>query len=115
MSRDWPLFAADMLDFCRKVMAFSEGLDFETFAHTPKEKDALLLNIVLLGEAASHIPEDMRAAWTEIPWREVVATRNALVHGYFAINDDILWDIVTREIPLLEANLVRLLEQYPAD
>lgn len=45
MSRDWPLFAADMLDFCRRIEDFSDGLDFETFIASPKERDALLMNI----------------------------------------------------------------------
>ena len=115
MSRDWPLFAADMLDFCRRIEDFSDGLDFETFTASPKERDALLMNIVLLGEAAAHIPEDIRRVWPDIPWRQIVATRNALVHGYFAISDSILWDLVTGAVPALSPHLARLVDQHPAD
>ena len=115
MSRDWPLFAADMLDFCRTIMAYSEHLDFAAFARSPKERDALLLNIVLLGEAAGHVPAEVRAVWPAIPWSEIVATRNALVHGYFAISDKILWDIVKREVPALASHLKQLVDQHPAD
>lgn len=115
MSREWPLFVADMLDFCQRVLEFSEGLEFKTFAQGTRERDALLLNIILLGEAASHVPEEIRSAWKDIPWREMVATRNALVHGYFAISDAILWDIVTKEIPVLVPQLNKLLEQNPTD
>lgn len=115
MSRDWQLFAADMLDFCGKISSYAEDLDYDTFACSPKERDALLLNIVLLGEAAGHIPEEIRGAWPVIPWREMVATRNALVHGYFAISDKILWDIVKHEVPMLLPHLKQLVEQHPAD
>ncbi len=115
MSREWPLFLADMLDFCQRILEFSEGLEFEEFARGNRDRDALLLNIILLGEAASHVPEEIRSTWKEVPWREIVATRNALVHGYFAMSDAILWDIVTKEIPALLPRLQRILEQHPAD
>ncbi|MDP2431186.1 MAG: DUF86 domain-containing protein [Pseudomonadota bacterium] len=115
MSRDWPLFAADMLDFCHRITAYAEGLDFDALARAPKDRDALLFNIVLLGEAAAHIPMDIRAGWPAIPWTEIVATRNALVHGYFAISDRILRDIVANEVPALITQLARLVEQHPAD
>lgn len=115
MSRDWPLFTADMLDFCDKIVAYSEGLDLDALTWAPKDRDALLLNIVLLGEAAAHVPGDVRADWPEIPWTEIVATRNALVHGYFAISDMILRDIVRDEVPALIPHLQRLVQQHPAD
>ncbi len=114
MSRDWSDCVADMLERCGKIAEFSVGLDFQTFSRREKDYDALLLNILLLGEAASQISEDIRKNWPAIPWREIVATRNALIHGYFAINDKILWDIVINEIPDLQSGLKNILASSQA-
>ena len=62
-------------------------------------------NIELIGEAATHIPVEIREANPDIPWRMIVATRNRLIHGYLGIDDDTLWSIVQDDIP----NLVRSL------
>lgn len=56
MSREWPLFVADMLDYCLRVLDYSDGLEYQAFAQGTRERDALLLNIILLGEAANPVP-----------------------------------------------------------
>lgn len=114
MSRDWWAFLEDMQEACQKIQSYSESLGQESFACHGETYDAILLNILLLGEAASHIPPAVRDTLPEVPSREVVATRNSLIHGYFAINDAILWEIVHREVPMLAAYLTRLREQRPS-
>ncbi|WP_418953553.1 DUF86 domain-containing protein [Zeimonas sediminis] len=63
--------------------------------------DATLRNHELIGEAATHIPAEIRAANPQIPWRQIIATRNRLIHGYLGIDDDTLWSIVEADIPAL--------------
>lgn len=70
--------------------------------------DATLRNLELLGEAARHIPEEVRARAPDIPWRRIVGVRNILIHGYLGIDNDIVWDIVTKEIHNLLPDLERL-------
>jgi uncharacterized protein with HEPN domain len=60
-----------------------------------------LRNLELIGEAASRVPEAIRTAHPEIPWRMVVATRNRLIHGYLGIDDDTIWSIVQDDVPKL--------------
>jgi uncharacterized protein with HEPN domain len=59
----------------------------------------------MIGEAAMHIPEAVRAATPHIPWRLIVATRNRLIHGHLGIDNDVLWTIVKDDIPALLAQL----------
>ncbi len=66
-------------------------------------------NLELIGEAATHIPQDIRDQSPKIPWRQVIATRNRLIHGYLGIDDEILWSIVQDDIPELLVNLLNLL------
>ena len=61
--------------------------------------DATLRNLELIGEAATHIPEGVRAAHPEIPWRMIIATRNKLIHGYLGIDNDTLWSIIQDDVP----------------
>jgi len=68
--------------------------------------DATLRNLELIGEAATHIPAEIREANPEIPWRLIVATRNRLVHAYLGIDDDTIWSIIQDDIPDLLAALI---------
>lgn len=104
-TREWRLYIADMIGFCERVLQFNRRTSRAEFASEPMRYDATLRNIELIGEAATHIPEAMRAAHPEIPWRMVIATRNRLIHGYAGIDDDVLWTIVETDVPALLKNL----------
>jgi len=69
---------------------------------------ALLKLVEIVGEAATRISDVTQAAQPAIPWREIIGTRNRLVHGYDAVDYDILWDIVTADFPPL-ANQIKTL------
>jgi uncharacterized protein with HEPN domain len=62
----------------------------------------------LVGEAATQIPDAVRAANPQIPWRLIIATRNRLIHGYLGIDDDTLWSIIRSDVPALLSELLKL-------
>jgi len=99
--REWRFYLDDMIGFAEKVLAYTDGLDQAGFVASELTYDATLRNLELIGEAATHIPDDVRAAHAEIPWRMIIATRNRLIHGYLGIDDDVLWSIVRDEVPVL--------------
>jgi uncharacterized protein with HEPN domain len=99
--REWRFYLDDMIDFAGKVLAYTEGLDQAGFVASGLTYDATLRNLELIGEAATHIPDEVRAAHPEIPWRMIVAARNRLIHGYLGIDDDTLWSIIRDEVPEL--------------
>jgi uncharacterized protein with HEPN domain len=107
--REWRFYVEDMIAFCDKALAYTIGLDRSTFAADPMRYDATLRNLELIGEAATHVPEDVRLTAADVPWRMVVAARNRLIHGYLGIDDDTLWSIVTDDLAPLRAALARLL------
>jgi len=73
-----------------------------------RSHDAALRNLELIGEAATQVPEYVRAAHSQIPWRLVIAPRNRLIHGYLGIGNDVLWTIIEDDISSLLAELRRL-------
>ncbi len=80
----------------------------EEFESNSLSYDAKTRNIELIGEAATRIPEEIRASNPSIPWRQIIATRNQLIHGYLGIDNDVLWSIVQDDIPSLLQQLQKL-------
>jgi len=78
------------------------------------ERDELLQtwflrHLQIIGEAARATSEDVRALAPEVPWRQIAGMRNVLVHGYFEIDTDLVWDAATRDAPALKSSMERLL------
>jgi uncharacterized protein with HEPN domain len=111
--REWHFYISDMIGFCERILAFTEGVSRTEFSVDAMRYDATVRNIELVGEAATHVPEPVRQASSEIPWRMIIATRNQLIHGYAGIDDDVLWSIVQTDIPTLLANLHVLKKKTP--
>ncbi len=109
-SRQWHFFVQDMIDFCEKALAYTEGMTQEAFVEDSRTYDATLRNLGLVGEAATHIPVAVRDAHPEIPWRAVIGPRNHIVHAYLGIDDDTVWSIIQDAIPTILPQLRRLLE-----
>jgi len=99
--REWRFYIDDMIDVAEKVLAYTEGLDQTGFEMSGMTYDATLRNLELISEAANHIPQEARAAYPEIPWRMLIATRNRLIHGYLGIDNDTLWSIIQDDVPEL--------------
>lgn len=113
MSREWKLYFDDMLECCEKIMSYTQGLTRDQFESNRLIYDATLWNVQLFGEAAKNIPEEIRNQMVEVPWRELMSMRNRLVHGYFGINNAILWQVIEIEVPKLNKSLLHISSSLP--
>lgn len=112
MSRAKALRTADYLDHIleaiAQIAAYTEGVDSEAFSKDRKTQDAVIRNLEIIGEAcnniARHHPE-FEAQHPEVPWRFAYEMRNALAHGYFAVDVAIVWQTVQRDLPLLRTQI----------
>ncbi len=109
--REWGFYLDDMISFAEKALAYTNGLDQNGFVASGLNYDATVRNLELMGEAATHIPAKVRDAYPSIPWRQLIATRNRLIHGYLGIENDTLWSIITDDIPGLLPELRKLKDQ----
>ena len=98
-----------MLEAAEKALGFASGKNRADLDTDPLLLFALVRAIEIIGEAASRVSADQRAASPTLPWSAIVAMRNRLIHAYFDIDRDIVWRTVTEEIPLLRSRLVQLL------
>ncbi len=101
MNRVYDDSLRDMLENALRAIQFVEGMDFEAFAKDEKTIYAVVRAIELIGEAARGIPENIRAKYPGIPWRDVAAMRNKLVHNYFGVNLEVVWQTIHEDLPLL--------------
>ena len=108
LQREWRFYVKDMIGFAEKVTLYTDRLDQDKFVASGLNYDATVHNLILLGEAATHIPEHVRVFADEINWKQIIGTRNRLIHGYAGINNDIVWDIIQNEIPALIGQLYAL-------
>ncbi len=105
MSRDWRLYWQDVLTCCDKVVRYTEGMDQRAFEVDDRTYDAVVRNLEVIGEAAKQLPVEARQLATQVEWRKIAGLRDVLAHAYFGIDNDILWDVVTNEVPRLRAAL----------
>jgi len=105
MSRNHLLFLKDMRESCEKIQRYVHEITHKEFLSDDKTYDAVLRNLIVIGEAAKNVPEKVRNFYTDVAWREISGFRDIAVHNYFGIDEDILWDIIQNEIPALLINL----------
>jgi len=109
--RKWHLRIRDILASIERIIEYTINLDFEQFRSDPKTFDAVVRNFEIIGEAAAHVPEEIVADHSEIPWQDMRDMRNVLAHEYFGINENIVWDTIQDDLPPLVSQLKSLLEK----
>lgn len=111
MSRDYRLYLEDIEEACRKILRYTDGLSFAAFIDDDKTFDAVVRNLEIIGEAAKHIPRDVRERHSSIPWSRIAGLRDIVAHGYFGLDVDILWDIIQNHVPALLDDVQQALRQ----
>lgn len=108
-TRHWRCYLNDMIQFCERILYYTFDVsDQQGFVTDGRTFDATLRNLELLGEAARHVPSAVQAATERIAWREIIGMRNRLAHGYLSIDNDLVWQTVQTEVPILLRSLRRL-------
>ncbi len=109
--RDPAVLMKDMLDHAREALEAAQGRSRGDL-DTDRMLQVFLTHMVeIVGEAASRVPREERERYAHLPWAEIVGIRNRLVHGYAYVDLDILWNVVTRDLPPLIADLERILAE----
>ena len=108
--RIWKFRIQDILESVRSIMEYVQGMDYDTFQNDPKTFDAVVRRLMIIGEAATHIPDDVSEKYPNIEWRQMAGMRNILVHEYFGVSEKIVWDTIQVDLPSIISPLEKLLE-----
>ena len=101
-----------MMESAEKALQFIAGMKFEEFVEDEKTVYAVTRAIEIIGEAARKIPIDIRDTYPEIPWREIIGTRDKFIHDYFGIHLSVIWRTMQEDLPILVKQLKNMLNDF---
>jgi len=107
--REWRVRIEDILDAIARIQRYTADLELASFVADEKTLDAVSFCFGIIGEAARHVPDDVVSAHPELPWPDMRAMRNVVVHEYFGVTHETLWKTAREDLPGLVEPLRRLL------
>ncbi len=102
-----------ILDEISFVLKATAGKDKETVIDDPVLSRAVIRSLEIIGEACTKLDPDFKAVHPNIEWRKMSGTRNRLIHDYFGVDYDIVWDIIINKLPVLSDGIAEIIDEYP--
>lgn len=109
--REWLVRLEDILEAISKIASYTTGLDLAAFEADERTRDAVVWNFAVTGEAARLVPSEIVARFPDVPWASMRGMRNIVIHEYFGIDVEIVWETATRNLPALEPRLRQIVEE----
>lgn len=111
MPRDYKVYLDDILDAVTKIRNYTSGMNLEGLKGDSRTLDAVVRNLEVIGEAAKKIPEDVRLRYPAIEWKKIAGLRDILIHEYFGIDVNIIWDIVQTKLLTLDEQIKKVIKE----
>ncbi len=104
-------YIADIQEAIQRILAYTQGMSWDTFLHDDRTQDAVVRNIEVIGEAAKNLSGTLRKRYPHLPWKDMAGARDRLIHHYFGINNEIVWQIVQQDLPALLPKIQGILDE----
>jgi uncharacterized protein with HEPN domain len=109
--RSIELLVEDILESIEKIERYTEGMTQDSFQNDDKTTDAVVRNLEIIGEAAGRLPKEFTDLHTKIEWVKIKGLRNRIVHEYFGVDIQIIWQILEKDLPTFKASLKSIRDQ----
>lgn len=107
--RSEQLYLTDILEAADAIRRFIAGLDRGEFLQDELHQSAVIQKILVIGEAAGHVSQELRNKYPQVVWPQIVGIRHILVHGYFGIDMEIVWRVAVERVPELREQIAAIL------
>ena len=112
MEKDDTVYLLHILDAINTIEGYLQGVDEEKFKATRLLQDGAIRQIEIVGEAVRHVSKDIRKTYTEIPWQDIAGMRDKLIHHYFGVDIEKVWDTAQEDLPVLKEQITGILRDY---
>ncbi len=109
--RNIKLYILDIKNSVSNIFEYTDGMRYEDFELDKKTIDAVVRNFEIIGEAGNQLPRVFKIKYKNIEWRNLIDFRNVIIHEYFGVNIEIVWDIIHNELPKLDNDIRELIKQ----
>jgi len=106
--REAKLYLNDIIEAIEKIEKYTSGFNLETFREDIKTVDAVMRNFSIIGEAINNLPPELKTTHPEIPWADINGMRNKIIHEYFGVDENILWDTSKENLPELKKQISKI-------
>jgi uncharacterized protein with HEPN domain len=111
MSRSVRVYLCHIRDEADVLLRFSQGIDKEAFLNDETLTRSFVRSLEIIGEATKNLPDSLREKYARVPWRQMAGMRDKLIHEYFGVNYDLVWDVVIHQIPVLHEQIQAIFEE----
>ncbi|MBI5620305.1 DUF86 domain-containing protein [Candidatus Gottesmanbacteria bacterium] len=111
MRKNILVFVSDMLEAIELIEEYVSGVTEVDFSRDKEKQDSVIRRLMIIGEAATRIPDDIRVFSPETQWRSIIGFRNVAIHEYAGMSMGRVWEIVQQELPILKKQLIDLQEK----
>ena len=112
MPRELSTYFEDILVSISKIERYTNGMSKESFKQNEMVMDAVVRNLEVIGEAVKKIPEDIKLEYDTVSWRKIAGLRDILIHEYFGVNINIIWDVIENKVHELKSVVSELFDRY---
>ena len=109
--RDYKLYLDDILKATKKIEKYTKSFTIEKLKKDSLVVDGVVRNLEIIGEAAKNIPANIKEKYSEVEWKKIAGLRDILVHEYFGVDLEVLWDIICNKLPLLRKQIISILKK----
>lgn len=113
MKKDPKIFLQHILESIIEIEKYIKGVSEKEFQKSTQIQDAVIRRLEIIGEAAKNIPDQIRKLYNFVPWKKIAGSRDILIHEYFEIDLEAVWDTATKDIPELKRDIIEILEDKP--
>jgi uncharacterized protein with HEPN domain len=104
-------YIQDMLEAISRISKYCKNISYEDFLQNTMTQDAVVRNLEIIGEAVKNLNESLKENHPDVPWKNIAGIRDRLIHDYFGVNWDIVWDVIEKDIPELSNKVRAILEK----